>query len=68
MELTIDSDLNCQAKEDGCEPIVFVPDVDLFKLEEESIINAFESRASSSGQKNMPGSTEKEYTGSGELT
>jgi hypothetical protein len=41
MELAIDSDLNCRAKDDGCEPIVFVPDVDLFNLEEESIINAF---------------------------
>ncbi len=38
MELEIDSDLNYSVKEQGCEPIVFVPDVDLFKIEDESII------------------------------
>jgi len=41
IEITIDSDLNYAVKEEGCEPIVFVPDVNLFKLEDESIINAF---------------------------
>ncbi len=41
MEIKIDSDLNYTVKEEGCEPIVFVPDVNLFKLEDESIINAF---------------------------
>jgi len=41
MELSIDSDLRFTVTEDSCEPIVFVPDVDLFKLEDESIINAF---------------------------
>ncbi len=41
MELTIDSDLNYTAKERGCEPMVFMPDVDLLNLEDESIINAF---------------------------
>ena len=41
MELMIDSDLNYTAKGKGCEPIVFVPDVDLLTLEDESIINAF---------------------------
>jgi len=41
MEIQIDGDLNYAVKEEGCEPIVFVPDVNLFKIEEESIINAF---------------------------
>lgn len=41
MTLTIGSDLAFQVKEDGCVPIMFVPDVDLVGLEEESIIRAF---------------------------
>jgi len=41
MRITIDSDLNHQVKEDGCEPIVFVPDVNFSKLEERCIIHAF---------------------------
>jgi hypothetical protein len=41
MEIRIDSDLNYIVKEEGCEPMVFVSDVNLFKLEDESIINAF---------------------------
>jgi hypothetical protein len=41
MELGIDSELRFTAKEKGCEPIVFVPHVDLFQIKDESIINAF---------------------------
>jgi hypothetical protein len=41
VELKIDSDLTYRVKEEGCAPIVFVPDIDLLKLEEASIINAF---------------------------
>ncbi len=41
MELTIDNDLNYTVKEQGCDPVIFVPDVDLLTLEDESIINAF---------------------------
>ena len=41
MEIEIDSDLNYQVKEEGCEPIVFVPEVNLFELEEDSIIDSF---------------------------
>jgi len=41
MEIVIDSELQFSVKQEGCEPIVFIPDVDLFKLEAESIINAF---------------------------
>jgi hypothetical protein len=41
MHITVDSDLNYQVKEKGCEPIVFAPDVDFSKLEEKCIIHAF---------------------------
>jgi hypothetical protein len=41
MDLEIDSDLNCRVKEEGCNPVVFVPDVNLIELDDESIINAF---------------------------
>ncbi len=41
MKVKIDSDLNSTVEEKDCEPIVFVPDVDLFKIEDESIIDAF---------------------------
>jgi len=41
MELTIDSDCNCTVNGEGCSPFVFMPDVDLLKLKDENIINAF---------------------------
>lgn len=41
MHIRIDSDLNYQVSEKGCEPIVFVPDVNFSKLEEKCIIHAF---------------------------
>lgn len=41
MEIGIDSDLNWQVHDKGCSPIVFVPDIDLIHLEEESIIDSF---------------------------
>lgn len=41
MELVIDGDLHFTVHDRECKPIVFVPSVDLFKIEEESIINAF---------------------------
>lgn len=41
MELTVDSDLNYAVTEQDDEPVIFVPDVDLLNLKEESIINAF---------------------------
>ncbi len=40
MELTINSDLNCSVKGEG-DFMIFMPDVDLLGLEDESIINAF---------------------------
>ena len=41
MEIEIDSDLKCSVKNEGCEPIIFVPDVNLFDLEDDSIIDSF---------------------------
>ncbi len=41
VELTIDSNLDCTVHDPDCRPVVFVPDVDLLALREESIINAF---------------------------
>lgn len=41
IELSIDSDLNCTVHDPDARPLVFVPDVDLLSLREESIINAF---------------------------
>jgi hypothetical protein len=41
MELTIDSDLHLQVTDEGCAPMVFIPDVDLTGLNDDSIINAF---------------------------
>jgi len=41
MDLEIDQDLNYQVGDDGCRPIVFVPDVDVFKLADPSIIDSF---------------------------
>lgn len=40
MTLTIGSDLSFAANE-GCEPVIFVPDVDLVGLADDSIIGAF---------------------------
>jgi len=41
MRITIDSELNHHAEEQGCNPIIFIPDVDFSKLEEKCIIHAF---------------------------
>jgi len=41
MEIEIDSDLYFSVKAESSKPIVFVPDVDLFKIQDENIINAF---------------------------
>ncbi len=39
--MTIDSDLTYRIKDEDCEPVAFIPDVDLLNLDEENIINAF---------------------------
>jgi hypothetical protein len=41
MELEIHSDLDFSVKRQGCEPIVFVPDIDLSQIQDDSIIEAF---------------------------
>jgi hypothetical protein len=41
MEIEVDSEINVRVKDQGCDPIAFVPDVNLFPLKDKSIINAF---------------------------
>jgi hypothetical protein len=41
MTLTIDSDLDVRVEQEGCSPIVFIPDVNLHRLEDPSIIDSF---------------------------
>jgi len=41
MEMEIDSDLSYRVKDDDCRPVVFMPDVDLYRLKDASIIDAF---------------------------
>jgi hypothetical protein len=41
MEMVIDSELNIYIEDEKCHPMVFVPDVDLTTLDDDSIIEAF---------------------------
>ena len=41
MKIGIDSDLNYKVDNKECQPVVFVPDVNLFKVEDDSIIDSF---------------------------
>ena len=41
MEIEIDSELAVSAKDADCEPIAFVPEVNVFALKDDSIIDAF---------------------------
>lgn len=41
LEMTVDSDLTITIMDSECEPMVFIPDVDLLNLQEENIIDAF---------------------------
>ena len=41
VQIEIDSDLNYRVAEDGCRPMVFVPDVKLSELEAPSIVDDF---------------------------
>jgi hypothetical protein len=41
IELEIDSDLHIKAQDPECVPIAYVPEVDLFGLDEECIVEAF---------------------------
>jgi len=41
MEMGIDSDLNYKTNDERCNPIIFVPDIDLLNFKEDSIIDSF---------------------------
>jgi hypothetical protein len=41
MEMVIDSELNLRIDDAACDPVIFVPDVDITTLDDDSIINAF---------------------------
>jgi hypothetical protein len=41
MTLDIDSELNCKLRENGADPLIFIPDVKVDALEDPSIIEAF---------------------------
>ena len=41
MHIEIDSELNYRVREQGADPMVFVPDVDFRKLADPSITDAF---------------------------
>lgn len=41
MQIEIDSNLRFKTNDDRCEPVVFVPDVDLLNLKDDSIIDSF---------------------------
>jgi len=41
MEMEIDSDLHVRLDDEESEPVIFVPDVDLLNLQEDSIIDSF---------------------------
>lgn len=41
MTMEIDSRLRMGVREEGCSPVIFVPEVDLFSLDDDSIIEAF---------------------------
>ena len=41
MEIEIDSHLRYKVRDERCQPVIFVPDIDFFKLKEDSIIDSF---------------------------
>lgn len=41
MKIKVDSDLEYTTEDDGSDPVIFVPDVDLHKLDDDSIIRSF---------------------------
>ena len=41
MEIEIDSNLNYKTREKGCDPVIFVPDINLFSIKDDSIIDSF---------------------------
>jgi len=41
MEIEIDSNLRYKIKDERCEPVIFVPDIDLLSIKDDSIIDSF---------------------------
>lgn len=41
MEIEMDSELVYTVKDETCKPVIFVPDVNLFKVKDDSIIDSF---------------------------
>ena len=41
MHIEIDSELSYRVREEGADPIIFIPQVDFHKLEDPSIIDSF---------------------------
>ena len=41
MKIEIDSDLRYKIKDESCEPVIFIPEIDLFRIKDESIIDSF---------------------------
>jgi hypothetical protein len=41
MEMEIDSNLHYKTNNERCEPVIFVPDIDLFGIKDDSIIDSF---------------------------
>jgi hypothetical protein len=41
MHIELDSELVCKVREEGADPVVFIPQVDFKKLEDPSIIDSF---------------------------
>jgi hypothetical protein len=41
MEIEIDSNLRYKVNDERCDPVIFVPDINLFNINDDSIIDAF---------------------------
>ena len=41
MHIEIDSQLDCRVREEGADPVVFIPQVDFESLDDPSIIDSF---------------------------
>jgi len=41
MKIEIDSNLHYKTEDERCKPVIFVPDIDLLNLKEDSIIDSF---------------------------
>ena len=41
MVMEIDNDLHVRPDDEICQPVIFVPDIDLLNLQEDSIIDSF---------------------------